>query len=191
MLRKGRLKDALLLAGGLIVGVGLGLLVLALLGLNRSGPAFEEMAQAGNVPAAPKVGLPAPDFELERLSGEPLKLADLHGQPVVINFWATWCIPCEIEMPLLQDRFEKNPGLRVLAVNFAEPAADVQAFVDQHGLTFDVLLDPRAIVQSAYRVRGYPTTYFIDSEGVVQAVHIGILLDKQLDGYLEDIGVGG
>jgi cytochrome c biogenesis protein CcmG, thiol:disulfide interchange protein DsbE len=191
MLSKGRLKDALLLAGGLIVGVGLGLLVLALLGFNRSAPASDEMAQDGNVPVAPKVGSPAPDFELERLSGEPLKLADLHGQPVVINFWATWCIPCEIEMPLLQDRFEKNPGLRVLAVNFAEPAADVQAFVDQHGLTFDVLLDPRAIVQSAYRVRGYPTTYFIDSEGVVQAVHIGILLDKQLDGYLEDIGVGG
>jgi cytochrome c biogenesis protein CcmG, thiol:disulfide interchange protein DsbE len=191
MLSKGRLKDALLLAGGLIVGVGLGLLVLALLGFNRSAPASDEIAQAGNVPVAPKVGSPAPDFELERLSGEPLKLADLYGQPVVINFWATWCIPCEIEMPLLQDRFEKNPSLRVLAVNFAEPDADVQAFVDQHGLTFDVLLDPRAIVQSAYRVRGYPTTYFIDSEGVVQAVHIGILLDNQLDGYLEDIGVGG
>jgi peroxiredoxin len=191
MLSKGRLKDALLLAGGLIVGVGLGLLVLALLGFNRSSPASVDMAQAGNVPAAPKVGSPAPDFELERLSGEPLSLADLQGQPVVINFWATWCIPCEIEMPLLQDRFEKNHDLRVLAVNFAEPAADVQAFVDQHGLTFDVLLDPRAIVQSAYRVRGYPTTYFIDSQGIVQAVHIGILLDKQLDGYLEEIGVGG
>lgn len=191
MWRKGRLKDALLLAGGLIVGAGLGLLLLTLLGLNRSRPASVDIPEAGNVPAAPKVGAPAPDFELERLSGGTLRLDGLRGQPVVVNFWATWCIPCETEMPLLQDRYDEHPGLKILAVNFAEPAADVQAFVDKNELTFEVLLDPRAIVQSAYRVRGYPTTYFIDSEGVVQAVHIGVLLEKQLDRYLEDIGVGG
>jgi cytochrome c biogenesis protein CcmG, thiol:disulfide interchange protein DsbE len=191
MMSNGRWKDTLLLAGGIIVGVGLGLAVLALLGINRIGGPSMDFAQAGNVPAAPKVGALAPDFELERISGELLRLEELRGQPVVVNFWATWCIPCEIEMPLLQDRYEKHPELHVLAVNFAEPASEVQVFVDKHGLTFDILLDPRAIVQTAYRVRGYPTTYFIDAEGVVQAVHIGILLDKQLDGYLKDIGVSG
>lgn len=191
MASKQRMKDALLLAGGLIVGVGLGLFVLALLGGIRLVRAPVDLARAGNEPAAPKVGAPAPDFELERLSGELLRLEELRGQPVLVNFWATWCIPCEIEMPLLQDRYERHPELQVLAVNFAEPASQVQRFVDEHGLSFDILLDPRAIVQSAYRVRGYPTTYFIDGEGVVQAVHIGILLEKQLDDYLKDIGVGG
>jgi cytochrome c biogenesis protein CcmG, thiol:disulfide interchange protein DsbE len=191
MMSKGRMKDALLLMGGITVGVGLGLVVLTLLDINRAGRASSELAQIGNESSTPKVGAPAPDFELERLSGEVIRLEDLHGQPVVINFWATWCIPCEIEMPLLQERYEKYPNLQVLAVNFAEPVPDVQAFVEEHNLTFDILLDPRAIVQSAYRVRGYPTTYFIDDEGVIQAVHIGILLANQLDDYLRDIGVGG
>jgi peroxiredoxin len=191
MMSKGRMKNALLLAGGTLVGIGLGLLVLTLLGFIRLDRSNGDFTQAGDEAVAPKVGALAPDFELERLSGETLQLEELRGQPVVINFWATWCIPCETEMPLLQNRYEKHPGLQILAVNFAEPASEVQAFVDEQGLTFEILLDPRAIVQSAYRVRGYPTTYFIDSEGIVQAIHIGILLEKQLDGYLKDIGVSG
>jgi thiol-disulfide isomerase/thioredoxin len=173
------------------VGVGLGLLTLLYLRDNRSGQPSIEMAQAGGLPVAPKAGSAAPDFDLENLSGERLSLQDLSGKPVVINFWATWCIPCEAEMPLLQESYERNPGLEVLAINFAEPSTTVQAFVDKHGLTFDVLLDPRAIVQSLYRVRGYPTTYFVDGEGVIQGVHIGVLSQRQLNGYLEQIGVGG
>jgi peroxiredoxin len=191
MVGKMRIKDALLLLGGLIVGLGLGLVLLSVLGISRSRQGSGSFTQAGIESSAPKVGAKAPDFELDRLMGEPLRLEELRGKPVVVNFWATWCIPCEIEMPLLQDRYERHPGLQVLAVNFAEPASEVQAFVDEYGLTFDILLDPRALVQSAYRVRGYPTTYFIDSEGLIQAIHIGILLDSQLDNYLEDIGVSG
>ena len=177
--------------GGLAVGLGLGLLSLLYLRGNRPDQASIDLAQAGGLPAAPKAGSAAPDFELESLSGERLRLQDLSGKPVVINFWATWCIPCEAEMPLLQESYERYPGLKVLAINFAEPSADVQAFVDKHALTFDILLDPRAIVQSLYRVRGYPTTYFIDAQGLVQGVHIGVLSQRQLNGYLEQIGVGG
>jgi thiol-disulfide isomerase/thioredoxin len=182
-----RLGKVFLLMGGLAVGFGLGLLSLYFLRDIRSGQASIDMAQA----AAPKKGSPAPDFELENLSGERLRLQDLRGKPVVINFWATWCIPCEAEMPLLQNSYERYPGMEVLAVNFAESVVDVQAFVDKHALTFEILLDPRAIVQSLYRVRGYPTTYFVDGEGVIQGVHIGVLSQRQLNGYLEQIGVGG
>ena len=189
--RNGRLGQIFLLIGGIVVGLGLGLLTLLYLRDNRPGQPSIDMAQAGRLPAAPKAGSAAPDFDLESLSGERLRLQDLSGKPVVINFWATWCIPCEAEMPLLQESYERNPGLEVLAINFAEPSADVQAFVDKHGLTFDILLDPRAIVQSLYRVRGYPTTYFVDGEGVIQGVHIGVLSQRQLNGYLEQIGVGG
>jgi thiol-disulfide isomerase/thioredoxin len=189
--RNGRLGQIFLLIGGMAVGVGLGLLTLLYLRDNQPGQPSIDMAQAGRLPAAPKTGSAAPDFDLESLSGERLRLQDLSGKPVVINFWATWCIPCEAEMPLLQESYERNPGLEVLAVNFAEPSTDVQAFVDKHGLTFDILLDPRAIVQTLYRVRGYPTTYFVDGEGVIQGVHIGVLSQRQLNGYLEQIGVGG
>ena len=188
---KSRLQKVMLLTGGVAVGLGLGLLFLIFLRVNQPGLPSIDIAQAGDLAAAPKVGSIAPDFDLDRLSGERLLLQDLRGKPVVINFWATWCIPCETEMPLLQENYERYPELEVLAINFAEPAEDVQAFVDKHGLTFEILLDPRAIVQSLYRVRGYPTTYFIDAQGLVQGVHIGVLLDRQLDRYLEDIGVGG
>jgi cytochrome c biogenesis protein CcmG/thiol:disulfide interchange protein DsbE len=189
--RRSRLGQVFLLIGGLAVGLGLGLLSLLYLRVDRSGQASIDIAQAEALQSAPKVGSPAPDFELERLTGGQLHLQDLQGKPVVINYWATWCIPCDAEMPLLQESFERYPGLEVLAINFAEPSKDVQAFVDKHALTFEILLDPRAIVQSLYRVRGYPTTYFVNGEGLVQGIHIGVLPKRQLKKYLEQLGVGG
>jgi thiol-disulfide isomerase/thioredoxin len=189
--QRSRLAQILLLFGGLAVGAGLGLLVLLFMRGNRLDQASIDMAKAGDLPSAPNVGSLAPDFELETLSGERLRLQDLQGTPVVINFWATWCLPCEAEMPLFQESYERYPGLEVLAINFAEPTSDVQAFVDKHELEFKILLDPRAIVQSLYRVRGYPTTVFVDGEGLVQGIHIGVLNQRQLKSYLEQIGVGG
>jgi len=191
MKQNNRLLQIFFLLGGLSVGLGLGLLILLFLRSDRSAQDKIDLAQAGSLPAAPKAGSPAPDFELETLSGEQLRLQDLRGKPVVINFWATWCIPCEAEMPLLQDSYTRYPELKLLAVNFAETSETVQTFVDKHGLSFDILLDPRALVQNLYRVRGYPTTYFVDEGGMIQAVHIGVLNQRHLDKYLEQIGVGG
>jgi peroxiredoxin len=140
---------------------------------------------------APEEGAFAPDFNLFNTEGESIQLSQLVGQPVLINFWATWCAPCLTEMPVFQDRFERHnqDGLRILAVDFDEPEEDVVFFKEELGLTFDLLLDPGGEIQSLYRVLGYPTSYFVDSEGVIQVQHIGVMTESQLDGYLEQIGI--
>src|SRR3989337_1712722 len=167
-------KDVLVLVAGLIVGVGIGVLVFF-----------------GTVNGKPVIGSPAPNFELINLVGDRIRLSELRGTVVLINFWATWCGPCRLEMPAIQERFERyHPELAILAVDFDEPADDVQKFVDELGLTFEVLLDPGAKVQDLYRVRGYPTTYLVDRVGIVQVHHIGLMTEEQLDRYLAQVGVG-
>ena len=95
-------------------------------------------------------------------------------------------------MPAFQDRFKEYGGdLQIVAVNFDEAQHEVQNFVDELGLTFEVLLDPGAEIQRLYQVRGYPTSYFVDAEGVVRVIHIGIMTESQLDGYLVELGFDG
>ncbi len=142
---------------------------------------------------APVVGATAPTFALARIDGERVDLRNLVGAPLVLNFWATWCQPCRSEMPLLQSRYAagQEAGLRILAINFDEPEALVRSFVEDLGLTFDILLDPGAYVQGLYRVRGYPTTFFVDARGVIRGHKVGAMDAQELDSYLADIGVGG
>jgi thiol-disulfide isomerase/thioredoxin len=110
---------------------------------------------------------------------------------VLINFWATWCGPCVEEMPTIEKYYHQYKNeLRVLAVNDDEPAADVENFVHDMGLSFDILLDPGAKVQSLYRLRGYPTSFIVDAEGIIRVQHIGPMSEKQLEGYLSQVGVG-
>ena len=79
----------------------------------------------------------------------------------------------------------------MLAVNFDEPVSSVQEFVEEQKLTIDVLLDPGGRVQELYQIRGYPTTYFVDAEGIIRIIHIGFMTEDQLDEYLTKVGVGG
>jgi len=184
-------KDVLVLFAGLIVGVGLGVLVF--FGRVNGQRLFgaQEIAAGKSLSASPAIGSPAPDFELINLAGDRIRLSGLRGTVVLINFWATWCGPCRLEMPAIQERYQRyRPELAVLAVDFDEPADEVQKFVDELGLTFEVLLDPGAKVQDLYRVRGYPTTYLVDAEGIVQVYHIGLMTGEQLDRYLAQVGVG-
>jgi peroxiredoxin len=137
------------------------------------------------------VGALAPDFGLETVGGDSVHLSDFKGQPVLLNFWATWCGPCRLEMPAIQARHEQfGDQFTVLAIDFDEPAVLVRDFVDELGLTFLTLLDPGGEVQALFRVRGYPSSVFIDAEGVIQVYHIGVMTEEQLDGYLRQVGVG-
>ena len=142
---------------------------------------------------APSQGFLAPDFSLTNLEGEQITLSELRGHPVMINLWATWCAPCRIEMPHIQDRFERyaGEGFLVLAVDFDEPAGLVEEFRDELGLTFDLLLDPGAEVQELYRNRSYPSSFFLDANGVIQVQHIGVMTEGQLDENLAAIGLEG
>ncbi len=175
---------------GVAVLLGLSLVVaggVALVGRNEN-----EQGSDTGMQVAPVKGALAPDFTLVNLEGENVSLSDFHGQPVLINLWATWCGPCRIEMPAIQARFERyqDDGFVVLAVNFDEQRGDVQAFRDEFGLTFQMLLDPGAEVQKLYRTRSYPSSFFVDRNRVIQVQHIGVMTEGNLDGNLAQIGLG-
>ena len=175
---QGRARVMVFMLGGLLVGVLLGILIVAggpgLAGANRQPPA---------------VGLRAPDFSLSMVSGEKLRLSALKGRPVVINFWATWCGPCKEEMPLFE-AYAKKTGDQVvwLGVNELESAETVNAFIQELNITFPILLDLEGQVAQDYYVRGYPATYFVDADGIIRAQHLGQIHEELLIVYLETIG---
>jgi peroxiredoxin len=189
------LNTTVLISVFAIVAVGIGAFILLsatgkpLLGETEILP--EGDGNSPNLEVAPIVGAIPPDFSLFNLRGEELSLSSFRGQPIVINFWATWCAPCRAEMPAIQTRFDKfkDQGLVVLAVDFDEPADLVADFRDEFGLTFEILLDPGAEVQKLYRNRTYPTTFFIDPDGVIQVQHFGPMTEGQIDENLAKIGL--
>ena len=174
-------------AGSALLGLVIGLLI-----FRGPSPAAGASPDAGAWGTVALVDALAPDFELESVDGELIRLSDLRGKIVALNFWATWCGPCRIEMPDLQERADRFAGrLEVLGVNFDETPAEVSAFRDELGLDFPLLLDPGAKVQGLYRVLGYPTTFFVDAEGMIRFQHIGLMSEGQLDEYLERLGLTG
>jgi thiol-disulfide isomerase/thioredoxin len=125
---------------------------------------------AGDRPLPRPMAVPAPDFTLPTLSGEAIRLADLRGKVVLLNFWATWCAPCRAEMPAIDALYQryKARGLEVLAVNLDMlSGAGVEAFLKEVAVTFRILMDPAWSTARAYRVDGLPTTYLIDRAGNV------------------------
>ena len=130
-----------------------------------------------------EVGYSAPDFELEDLAGESVLLSDYRGKVVVLNFWATWCGPCRLELPILEGLPSKYDAedLVVLAINQGETLPEVSAFAEEHELPFTVLLDPQLSVGMAYKARSIPTTYVVDVDGVIQYKRIGALIPNELD----------
>jgi cytochrome c biogenesis protein CcmG/thiol:disulfide interchange protein DsbE len=124
------------------------------------------------------VGDLAPAFKLVNLNGLELNLADFHGKPVLLNFW-TYCSACKEELPYIQIAYENRvslaPDLIVLAVNVSQLQPDVEQFVRHYSLTFEILLDPWATVASEYSIHTIPTTFFIDRNGIIQDLQIGVL----------------
>jgi cytochrome c biogenesis protein CcmG, thiol:disulfide interchange protein DsbE len=120
-------------------------------------------------------GALAPDFLLGRLDGSELRLSDLRGQPVVLNFWATWCAPCRTEIPQFVDAYARfrDQGLLVVAVNMQEGKSIVRPYAEDFGMDFPIVIDVDGEVGDAYRLLGLPVTYFIDREGVVRGAFTG------------------
>ena len=129
---------------------------------------------AGNIPVGIEIGNRAPDFQLQTRDGQTVSLSSLRGQPVLLNFWATWCGPCRAEMPYLEQAWQahKQDGLVLLAVNLRESSSEVSQFVQYYGYTFSVLLDSGGVADS-YGIQYIPTTYFIDSSGIIRDVAVG------------------
>jgi peroxiredoxin len=182
-------KEFLILTAGLLVGAGLAIFIYFALDLSNDDAGLADELPGVSLPESAAVGAPAPDFELNNLENEPVRLSDLRGKIVVINFWATWCEPCKVEMPFLEKLHSSSQKqLEILAVNFDEPSQQVQQFAEEYQLSFPILLDPGGNVQNLYRVRGYPTTFILDEEGIVRFHHIGLITEGQLDQYLSELG---
>jgi cytochrome c biogenesis protein CcmG/thiol:disulfide interchange protein DsbE len=143
-------------------------------------------ASPANLPVAPQPQAVAPDFTLTALDGQPVRLNDLRGRPVLINFWATWCPACRSELPALQAAYQRyGERVALLGVDVKEPKETVAGFAQQSGLTFPILLDgDGAVSGQVYQVRGIPTSLFIAPNGVVSARHVGPLAEADIDRYL-------
>ena len=128
-----------------------------------------------------KVGEAPPDFQLKDLNGKTWTLAELRGKPVIINFWATWCAPCKFEMPLLEAAYKKykDQGLVVLAVDIKTDngEAAVRKYVQDMGLTFPIPVDSTGDAERNYRVRAYPTTYFVSRDGKLREIKRGAFIN--------------
>jgi peroxiredoxin len=133
----------------------------------------------------------APEFELEDVRGQTVKLRDYRGQVVLINFWATWCSYCRIEFPDIQRAYESNQdkGFVVLAINVQDRKESVQAYVQELGLTFPVLLDPLGRASGPYKARGLPTSYFVDQQGVIVLKKVGPVNEPMIEQVLARTGV--
>ena len=129
----------------------------------------------------PLVGSPAPEIVLKDLQGREVKLSDLRGKVVLLNFWATWCKPCKEEMPAMQAAYDKfrGEGFVVLAVNELEDAEKVIEHIRSHGHTFLVMMDHDNRVANRYGVVGLPASFLIDQQGIVREHIFGNLLTEQ------------
>ena len=126
----------------------------------------------------------APDFTLTNMEGKEVKLSDYKGKLVYLNFWATWCGYCDEEMPDLQALNAENDDLVVLAVNVREDKDTVQAYLEKGGYDFPVLLDLEGEIAGTYLVSGMPTTYFINSKGVLLDRYPGMMDKDQMEEIL-------
>lgn len=140
---------------------------------------------------APHVGNLAPDFTLETLDGRSVTLSDYttgQGRPVVLNFWATWCPPCRVEMPFfnrVSAKYEDRAA--ILSINQAESPETIAAFAERNGLTYPLLIDQDMKVNNLYGVLNLPTTIFIDRNGVVKEVLIGTISQAVLEDRVENL----
>lgn len=132
----------------------------------------------------------APDFTLKNLEGEEVSLSDYRGKIVFINFWATWCGFCDKEMPDMQKLSEENDDLVILAVDVMEDKKVVQDYIKEGGYNFDVVLDEEGAVAMTYLVSAFPTTYFVDKEGILLGGKPGMMTGPEMNGFLETIRKG-
>ncbi len=148
-----------------------------------TGPAYD----LENLEIGLDIGNLAPDFMTVTDGGDPVALSDLRGQTVLLNFWATWCGPCRVEMPEFQAQYDrlKDDGFTILAVNNAESPDTVASFREEFMLTFPLVMDERAAIQTQYGIFSYPSTLLLDSNGVIVAKHFGPLTAAQIDALLD------
>ena len=134
-----------------------------------------------------QVGEQAPDFELESLEGQLVRLSALQGKPVVINFWATWCTPCRKEMPHFERVYDeyREMGLEFYAINVGESKVAVSDFMERLGVDLPVLIDAEETAQTDYKILPLPATFFIDREGMIRGVYQFQMSQQQIEAEVQ------
>jgi peroxiredoxin len=156
----------------------------------NSNAAKEDSSSSKNIPGVDlsqvQEGKPAPDFQLATLDGQTIKLSDYRGKKVILNFWATWCPPCKAEMPHMKNFYEQNKdkGIEILAVNLTKSdngKAAVETFAKDNQLTFKIALDEDGRIGMQYQAFTIPTSYIIDSNGIITKKIIGPMDENMME----------
>jgi len=134
-------------------------------------------------------GEKAPDFVLNDLKGQKHQLSEYKGKGVFLNFWGTWCKPCEREMPYMNNQYHafKDQGVDILAVNVGEPEFLINRFVDKHNLDFPILKDPNKDIMNMYGIINLPATILVNPEGEIIKVEEGELTEEKIKEMMESI----
>ncbi|MDX1417234.1 MAG: redoxin domain-containing protein [Candidatus Promineifilaceae bacterium] len=191
-------RNWLVLIGGLALLVGIAFIIIYGLNPFASGETEERPSEVVSDAAPAVVDFPDSgpplqvgdmpyNFELADLQGNRVSLQEFAGRPLIINYWATWCGPCRIEMPHLQNTFEahQDKGLAVLALDQDETPQEVADFFTEFSLTFTPLMDEGKLSAENYGVgRTLPTSFFVNEAGEITAVHRGPMTQGQIDSYL-------
>ena len=153
-------------------------------GFDRQAPGF----------AVAQEPIHAPDFTLKSNGGKNIKLSELRGQVVMVNFWATWCAPCEEELPVFNRLYEKYRlmGLEILGVSIDKSPSAAAEFGRRLGLNFPILFDPSGSLSEKYRITSMPSTAVVAKDGTIRYVHRGFLpsdpsnYDKEIRSLLKE-----
>lgn len=131
----------------------------------------------------------APDFELTTFDGQLIRLSDQRGKVVVINFWASWCIPCRNEAPVLEATWRdyRDRGVVFIGVDYLDTEREALAYIEEFDLTYPNGPDLRTRIAQAYRIQGVPETFFVDRLGMLRGVNIGPITEPQLEARIETL----
>ncbi|WP_298829870.1 thiol-disulfide oxidoreductase ResA [uncultured Planococcus sp.] len=134
-----------------------------------------------------QIGDTAPDFALTDLNGERHQLSDYKGQGVFVNFWGTWCKPCEKEFPLMEKQYQvyKDQGVEILAVNIAQSDYEVEQYAERKSLTFPIVIDKDKSVMETYNIRPLPTTVLVNPNGEIEKIITGEMSEEDIRSYME------
>ncbi|HZK54905.1 MAG TPA: TlpA disulfide reductase family protein [Desulfosporosinus sp.] len=183
-MKKG-MKWSILLVGLALVFAG------AIYVTNRPTATVDELKSGDTTKVAPQVGYRVPSFTLPSLlDNKPISLADYQGKPLLINFWASWCPPCEGETPDLVKAYAKyGDKVQFIGVDLAsqDTLSDVTTFVKNYGMKYPILLDTKGAVAEQYQIMGIPTSFFVNREGIIVDTISGPLTPQVLEKDLQKI----
>ena len=165
-----------LVGGGVVLVFIISLLVLLGFGLAK--------AKSG-----PRDSGPAPDFTLTGFDGLKITLSELRGQVVIINFWASWCLPCRQEAAYLEQTWRKyqNQGVVFIGVDYVDTETEALAYIEEFDITYINGPDIGTAISDAYNIQGVPETYFVDRDGQLRGVYIGPLAEPYLENKIEEL----